>query len=346
MDFAHLHVHSNFSLLQGAFRIDELVEAAAHMGMPAVALTDTNGLYGAIEFYEAARAAGLRPVIGAEIVWGGEQCICLAASRWGYANLCRIVTERRLAGTRHYADFLASETVRAPGTPPAPFDIARSLAADPDGLFALTATPSLLRRLKDVVPEGRLYAELRADSPHSFETRCPSLRGHEDPGTGGPRAERRKTPGTDIADLAERLAVPLAATVNVNFLRPEDAEAHAVLSAIRDVRGALPEAALVEVNPDIVGWTASAILLATLTDVLKGEMKFEGFLISDWDAIRQLDYRPNQAAKVLATGRSYMLQLIMFDIRYNDPLPAMIYWAKRMGYVLCTEKKMQGCIAP
>ena len=81
MDFAHLHVHSNFSLLQGAFRIDELVEAAAHMGMPAVALTDTNGLYGAIEFYEAARAAGLRPVIGAEIVWGGEQCICLAASR-------------------------------------------------------------------------------------------------------------------------------------------------------------------------------------------------------------------------------------------------------------------------
>ncbi|NLW49877.1 MAG: DNA polymerase III subunit alpha [Candidatus Brocadiaceae bacterium] len=234
MDFAHLHVHSNFSLLQGAFRIDELVEAAAHMGMPAVALTDTNGLYGAIEFYEAARAAGLRPVIGAEIVWGGEQCICLAASRWGYANLCRIVTERRLAGTRHYADFLASETVRAPGTPPAPFDIARSLAADPDGLFALTATPSLLRRLKDVVPEGRLYAELRADSPHSFETRCPSLRGHEDPGTGGPRAERRKTPGTDIADLAERLAVPLAATVNVNFLRPEDAEAHAVLSAIRE----------------------------------------------------------------------------------------------------------------
>ncbi|NLE43936.1 MAG: LacI family transcriptional regulator [Chloroflexi bacterium] len=52
------------------------------------------------------------------------------------------------------------------------------------------------------------------------------------------------------------------------------------------------------------------------------------------DAIRQLDYRPNQAAKVLATGRSYMLQLIMFDIRYNDPLPAMIYWAKRMGYTL------------
>jgi DNA-binding LacI/PurR family transcriptional regulator len=51
-------------------------------------------------------------------------------------------------------------------------------------------------------------------------------------------------------------------------------------------------------------------------------------------AINQLDYRPNQAAKMLATGRSYMIQLIMFDIRYNDPLPAMIYWAKKMGYTL------------
>lgn len=52
------------------------------------------------------------------------------------------------------------------------------------------------------------------------------------------------------------------------------------------------------------------------------------------NAIRQLDYRPNQAAKVLATGRSYMLQLIMFDIRYNDPLPHFIYWAKKLGYTL------------
>lgn len=51
-------------------------------------------------------------------------------------------------------------------------------------------------------------------------------------------------------------------------------------------------------------------------------------------AIRQLDYRPNQAATMLATGRSYMLQLIMFDIRYNDPLPAMIYRAKQMGFTL------------
>lgn len=51
-------------------------------------------------------------------------------------------------------------------------------------------------------------------------------------------------------------------------------------------------------------------------------------------AIRQLDYRPNQAAKVLATGRSYMLQLLMYDIRYSDPLPAMIHQARKLGYTL------------
>ncbi len=51
-------------------------------------------------------------------------------------------------------------------------------------------------------------------------------------------------------------------------------------------------------------------------------------------AIRQLEYRPNQAAQVLATGRSYILQLLMFDIRYSDPFPAMLYWAKKMGYTL------------
>ena len=51
-------------------------------------------------------------------------------------------------------------------------------------------------------------------------------------------------------------------------------------------------------------------------------------------AIRELDYRPNQAAKVLATGKSYMLHLIMFDLRYSDPLPSMLFWAKQMGYTL------------
>jgi len=208
MEFTHLHVHSNYSLLQGALRVEELIQATARQGMPAVALTDTNGMYGAMRFYQAARAAGIRPILGSEIVYGREQCVCLAADRKGYANVCRIVTERRLTGGE-------------PG-----YDLASSIAADPDGLFLLSASPSLLRRLKGKVPHDRLYAELRANGSHSFETECPSLRGPSDNGAGNRRQ--------GVADIAERLGIPLAATVNVNLLSAEDRYTHAVLSAIRE----------------------------------------------------------------------------------------------------------------
>ena len=260
MAFVHLHVHSNYSLLQGAFTVHELVRAAADMGadmhMPAVALTDTNGLYGAMFFYEAAREAGVKPIIGAEIVYGSEQCVCLAADREGYANLCRIVSERQLAGTPHYDEFLTSETRtrhRRGGSRTAPtktvwplpaqnkvnadisrFGIAASIAADPTGLFVLSATPSLLRRLKGVVPDGRLYAELRADTPHSFETRCPALRGQDIRcSTGAPACG----PRLSVGGVAEQLGIPPVAAANVNFLRPEDRHTHAVLSAIRENLG-------------------------------------------------------------------------------------------------------------
>jgi len=225
MGLVHLHVHSNYSLLQGAFSVDELAAAAAAMGMPAVALTDTNGLYGAVAFYEAAREAGVKPIIGAEIVYGGEQCVCLAADREGYSNLCRIVTERRLAGTPHYEPFLGG--ARGEGGPG--FDLAGSVAAHCGGLFVLSATPSVLRKLKGRVPDGRLYVEMRADSPGSFETSCPSLRGVEP-------APTDASVGGGAADTAARLGMPMAATVNVNFLRPEDRDAHAVLCAIRENR--------------------------------------------------------------------------------------------------------------
>ena len=66
MLFAHLHVHSYFSLLDGAAPVRELCLAAREMGMTALALTDHNGLYGAVRFFQAAKEAGIKPIIGAE----------------------------------------------------------------------------------------------------------------------------------------------------------------------------------------------------------------------------------------------------------------------------------------
>src|SRR5258705_11296415 len=67
MRFVHLNVHSNYSFCRGASRLDDLVVAARVRGMDAMALTDTNGLHGLIWFLDAAKAAGLRPIVGAEV---------------------------------------------------------------------------------------------------------------------------------------------------------------------------------------------------------------------------------------------------------------------------------------
>ena len=65
-DFVHLHLHSQYSLLDGANRLDDVIAAAAAAGMPALALTDHGNLFGAIEFYNRARAAGVKPIVGIE----------------------------------------------------------------------------------------------------------------------------------------------------------------------------------------------------------------------------------------------------------------------------------------
>src|SRR5437899_9865437 len=67
MSFVHLHTHSEYSLLDGASRIRDMVQVAADTGMPALALTDHGVLYGAIEFYTCARAAGVKPILGQEV---------------------------------------------------------------------------------------------------------------------------------------------------------------------------------------------------------------------------------------------------------------------------------------
>jgi len=84
----HLHVHSNHSLLEGVATPRQLVARAVECGMKSLALTDTAGLYAAIPFYQAAREAGIKPILGAEI----EGAVLLARDREGYTELCRILT--------------------------------------------------------------------------------------------------------------------------------------------------------------------------------------------------------------------------------------------------------------
>ena len=90
--FTHLHVHSHFSFGQGASSPEDLVEAAVERGFTALACTDTNGVYGAVEFQKAAEAAGIRPILGAHLVYEGEECVALAEDERGWARLCRVIS--------------------------------------------------------------------------------------------------------------------------------------------------------------------------------------------------------------------------------------------------------------
>jgi len=91
--YVELHAHSAFSFLDGASAPEELAEQAAALGHPALALTDHDGLCGSLAFAHAARAAGVRPVTGAELTLDdGSHLTLLVATAAGYANLCRLIT--------------------------------------------------------------------------------------------------------------------------------------------------------------------------------------------------------------------------------------------------------------
>ena len=105
-NFVHLHVHSEYSLLDGACRIKELAERAAELSMPALALTDHGVMYGAVDFYNAAKEAGIKPIIGCEVYVAPRSrfnkemgidnnishLVLLAKNEEGYGNLIKIVS--------------------------------------------------------------------------------------------------------------------------------------------------------------------------------------------------------------------------------------------------------------
>ncbi|MBC8429360.1 MAG: PHP domain-containing protein, partial [Dehalococcoidia bacterium] len=109
--FTHLHVHTEYSLLDGMCRIPQLVERAGELGMDSLAITDHGAMYGAIEFYLAAKEAGIKPIIGCEVYVAlnsrfsrdaGDKSsyhlVLLAKNQTGYRNLIQLTTKAQLEG--------------------------------------------------------------------------------------------------------------------------------------------------------------------------------------------------------------------------------------------------------
>ena len=95
--YIELHARSAFSFLRGASFPEQLAETAAELGIPAMALCDRNGMYGAPRFYAKARETGIRPIVGTELTMeDGSVLPVLVQSRAGYANVCRLLTNAHL----------------------------------------------------------------------------------------------------------------------------------------------------------------------------------------------------------------------------------------------------------
>jgi len=140
--FTHLHVHSNFTFMSGAATVEDLVERARELDMKALALTDRNGLYGAIPFYKAALERGLQPILGVELDDPRDprtRAVLLAETRRGFSRICRLITRRKLQEG---------------------FRLAEELQEPPEGVIILTADPALLERLPASVDGRHLYGEL------------------------------------------------------------------------------------------------------------------------------------------------------------------------------------------
>src|SRR5438132_5430701 len=145
--YAELHCHSNYSFLEGASHPEELVARARDLEMPALAITDRNGLYGAVKFFGAAERAGIQPIVGTELTiddgspppkdrvdydrWG-DRLLLLAEDKIGYMSLCRVISMAQMPNAKGMARLPADELTRLR---------ADQLAPASDHLIALVADP-------------------------------------------------------------------------------------------------------------------------------------------------------------------------------------------------------------
>lgn len=221
-EFVHLHVHSEFSLLDGAARIEELTETAAQMGMSALALTDHGVMYGAIPFYKACKKRGIKPIIGCEVYFTSgsikdkqdrrEQPIyhllLLAQNQEGYRNLMKLNSEAHLRGF-HYK-------------PRIDLDLLKQHAAGLICTSSCLAGEVSQHLLHDQYAEAKAAAErYRAIFGDRFYLEI------QDHGI----YEQKKVIGLMI-ELSEETGIPLVATNDAHYIRTGDAEVQDILLCI------------------------------------------------------------------------------------------------------------------
>ncbi len=224
MTFTHLHVHTEYSLLDGACRIEDLLDRAKELGMEALAMTDHGNMFGAVNFYKAAKKRGIKPIIGCEVYMATRtmadkvprldsdqyHLILLAENNTGYKNLMRIVSIGYLEGfyyrpridvgvlNKHSEGLICLSGCIAGEIPQ------RLLKGD----YAGAKKTALMYR--DIFGEEGFYLEVQNQ---------------------GMEEEQRINP--DIMRLSEETGIPMVATNDVHYINREDWEPHDILLCIQ-----------------------------------------------------------------------------------------------------------------
>ncbi|MCF8124735.1 MAG: DNA polymerase III subunit alpha [Desulfotignum sp.] len=222
--FYHLHLHTEYSLLDGAIRLDPLLHKCKEYGMEAVSMTDHGTMFGVAAFYEKARKADIKPILGCEVYVaprtinhktqmdhkGLSHLVLLARNREGYANLCKLVSIAQLKGF-YYKPRIDKEL----------------LAAHSNGLLGLSAC------LKGDIPKAIMANDMPgADAAARFYLKTFGednffLEIQEN----GMQIQHKVNQG--IADISARLSIPMVATNDCHYLEKQDKKAHDILLCIQ-----------------------------------------------------------------------------------------------------------------
>ena len=226
MSFVHLHCHTDYSLLDGACDIDQLMQLAVEQKMPAIAMTDHGNLFGAVKFYNAANAAGVKPIIGCEVYVSQQghktrsdtdrynHLVLLCENQDGYRNLINLVSTAYTEGFYY--------------KPRIDMDL---LAQHSKGLIGMSAC--LRGQIPETILSGKYddarrlahsYADIFGQNNFFLEVQDHHL-----------EQDKRLTP--ELNRLAQETGLPLVATNDSHYLRKEDARAHEILLCIQTGKG-------------------------------------------------------------------------------------------------------------
>ena len=233
MAFTHLHVHTEYSLLDGSGKIPELIQRAKDLGQTALAVTDHGVMYGVIDFYKAAKAAGIKPILGCEIYVTpssrfdrdnkkGEaryyHLILLAENNEGYENLTKIVSRGFVDGF-YYKPRVDFETLR---------EFSKGIIASSACLAGEVARNLAVNRYEDAKEAALRYRDIFGADNFFLEL--------QDHGLGVQKAVNQQ-----LIQLSQDTGIPLIATNDIHYTNPEDWEAHDLLLCLQTGKKASDE---------------------------------------------------------------------------------------------------------